>query len=415
MPAGDMSRDLLFVSTRFLFPVDSGGKIRTTQTLKGLKGGAFRVVLLCPATAEQVEEWREEIEAVCDEFHWWPEAERGPLFHYTRMRYLPGRLPIPVRTDRQQAGVRLVERHLQKNPAVAVFDFAHAAVLAPASIPVPSVMFTHNVEAEIFRRHRDVAGNPLLRAIWSNQYRKMYEFEKREFRRFDVVVAVADRDAAQFARDYGIDDSFVIPTGVDLEFFNFVEPSRARDVVFCGSMDWLANQEAMRYFMTDVWPHVVAEVPDARMTVVGRKPPSSLIDAAKQRGLNWTFTGFVDDVRPHVHGAAVSVLPLRVGGGTRLKVYEAMAVGTPLVSTAIGVEGLPVEAGQHYVLADEPEEMGREIAALLNDPSRQLAIARAARDLVEANYSYRVAAKAFETACELAISRADSARRKGSA
>src|SRR5690606_10312685 len=101
-------------------------------------------------------------------------------------------------------------------------------------------MFTHNVEAEIFRRHRDVAGNPVRRAIWSNQYRKMREFESSALKRFDVVVAVAERDATQFAADYGLPDAFVIPTGVDLEFFSWEQPGNDNEVVFCGSMDWMA-------------------------------------------------------------------------------------------------------------------------------------------------------------------------------
>jgi len=398
-------RDLLFVSTRFLFPVDSGGKIRTTQILRGLKGGGFRVVLVSPATGELATTWRRELEEVCDEFRWWPEPARGPLFHYTRMRHLVSSLPVPVRTDRHPGSLKLIDFALDESPAVAVFDFAHAGVLMPPSLDCPSVMFTHNVEAEIFRRHRDVAENPVFRAIWANQYGKMCTFEKRTLERFDVVVAVADRDARQFVEDYGIREPFVIPTGVDLDFFSYAAPERSQDVVFLGSMDWMANQEGVTWFMDEVWQHVVARVPEARMTVVGRSPPDRLVQEAARRGLNWSFTGFVDDVRPYVQGAAVSVIPLRVGGGTRLKVYEAMAMGSPVVSTAIGVEGLPVEAGRHYLEAEESEAFATAVASLLSDNERRQAISSEARGFVEENFSYTVAARAFEDACRLAIQR----------
>lgn len=399
------TQDLLFVSTRFLFPVDSGGKIRTTQVLRGLKGGKFRVVLASPATEALVARYQNEINQVCDEFHCWPDPNRGPLFNYMRMRFLPGSLPIPVRTDRHRKGLITVASLLAKRPSVAVFDFVHAGILAPPDVRCPSVMFTHNVEAEIFRRHRDVASNLIHRAIWANQYRKMSNFEKRTLQKFDVVVAVADRDSEQFVQDYSIEKPCLIPTGVDLDFFAYSPPERDRDVVFCGSMDWMANQEGVSFFMDKVWDKVIDLVPDAKMTIVGRAPPDSLVQEAMRRKLNWQFTGFVNDVRPHMRGAAVSVIPLNVGGGTRLKAYEAMAMGSPIVSTTIGMEGLPVEPGQHYLCADDPDEFAMAVACLLNDAGTRTRLAREGRAFVEQNFSYTVAAKAFEEACELAISR----------
>ena len=348
-----------------------------------------------------------EIDGICDEFRWWPEPHRGAFFRYTRLRHLADELPIPVRTDRHPRGLLEVRDALKDTPDVAVFDFAHAAVLAPETLPCPSVMFTHNVEAEIFKRHLDVATNPAHKAIWANQYRKMRRFEQRALRTFDVAVAVSERDARQFVDEYAVAEPYVIPTGVDLEFFTFEAPMRARDVVFLGSMDWMANQEGVTFFMDEVWDEIVTRVPDARMTVVGRAPPEAMIRAAEKRRLNWRFTGFVDDVRPYVQGSSVSVIPLRVGGGTRLKVYEAMAMGSPVVSTAIGVEGLPVEPGKHYVLADSPADFAVAVADLLLDEAARIRIAREARSVVEEKFSYTVAARAFEEACFLAIARRD--------
>ena len=173
----------------------------------------------------------------------------------------------------------------------------------------------------------------------------MARYEQQLLRRFRAVVAVAERDRAYFQENYGATNVSVIPTGVELDYFNWVETppldsSDAGTLVFTGSMDWMANIDAIEFFMDQVWPRVARARPNARFVVVGRAPPAALVARASARGLNWTFTGFVDDVRRYVHEAHLYVIPLRVGGGTRIKVYEAMAMGCPVVSTRIGVEGL---------------------------------------------------------------------------
>jgi len=396
---------LVFVSPRFLLPVDSGGKIRTTQILRGLKGGRFKIRLLSPASESAAHAYRLQLSELCDEFVAWPERMSGPSMRLARARHLFSRLPIPIASDYQAAAARAVAEALAGMCNVVVFDFLHSAVLAPTNIDVPSLLFTHNVEAEIFSRHAEAAANPLLKALWASQESKMREFERRSLGRFDVVVAVSERDGRKFKADYDLPDVFVIPTGVDLEYFGHVDPNRNRDIVFCGSMDWLANQEAVRFFMDEIWPRVAAELPDARMTVVGRAPPEALVTAARRYGDAWTFTGFVDDVRATMSGAAVSVIPMRIAGGTRLKVFESMAMGPVVVSTQIGVEGLPVTSGVHCEIVDDPSGFAEAVVTLLRDQERRTAMSRRAREHVQRNFGYQAAARAFERACALAIER----------
>ena len=155
-------QNLLFVSPRYLLPADMGGKIRTAHVLRGLKGGRFHVTLMSPAPGHIPQDQRAELETLCDEFIGWPEAERGPLFRYTRMRHLFSSLPVPVATDRSREAHAAIASVLNKSDLVVV-DFLHAAVLMPDFAPIPSVLFTHNVEAEIFARHRDIARWPLQR------------------------------------------------------------------------------------------------------------------------------------------------------------------------------------------------------------------------------------------------------------
>ena len=393
---------LLFIAPRYLLPADSGGKIRTGHVLRGLKGGHFDVTLISPAPDGAAARDAAELALMSDRFASWPEVERGPLFAYSRLRHLPSRLPIPVATDVSEAGRRLVARELARRPDLVVVDFPHTAVLLPEEIAPPTVIFTHNVEAEIFARHERVAGNSLRRVVWRDQFAKMRRFEREVLRRFDTVIAVSERDRDHFRREYGVDPA-VIPTGVDLDYFAYQPPDPSPEVapiiVFTASMDSAANIDGMQWFMDAVWPFVVAAVPSARVTVVGRNPNAKLVQAAKERGLPWHFTGFVDDVRPYVHEAAAYVIPLRVGGGTRIKAYEAMALGRPVVSTLIGVEGLSLEPGRHYLLADTAEAFAHSVGKVLRDGALRLQLAGSARQLVEASFSAGKAAEVFQTIC----------------
>ena len=392
-------RRLLFVSPRFLFPADSGGLIRTTQVLRGMQGGEFEITLVSPGSSRLASTHAADLASVSDRWEYWEIATQGKLFAVTRMRHMFSSEPIPVASDHSEAGAALVATELAKQPDVVVFDFPHCAVLAPDRIDVPSVIFTHNVEAEIFRRHIDVAWNPVLRKLWQSQTRKMEKFEGCTLARFDAVVAVADRDARAFTDHYGIGGARVISTGVDLEFFRYRPPAREGCALFLGSMDWLANIDAMNWLMDEIWPLISASKPDARMKIVGRNPPDALVKRARSRSLNWEFTGFVEDVRDHVEDVAAFIIPLRVGGGTRIKVYEAIAMGMPVVSTSIGVEGLPLSENEHYLCADDAESFAKQTLDVMADGELGRELSATANAFVRENFSSVRAAREFEQIC----------------
>ncbi|HEV2264337.1 MAG TPA: glycosyltransferase [Stellaceae bacterium] len=398
---------LLFVSPQFLFPADAGGKIRTSGILRGMKGGHFEITLISPATAEQPRRFARELSEVCDRFLFWPAVRRGKFVGaLTRFAALASRLPASVALDRSRAAAALIADALATQPEIVVADFIHAAVLFGHIPPTGSVVFTHNVEAEIFARHAKTAENSLARIIWSAQRRKMAEFEARYLPAFAKVIAVSDRDLNFFLETYGVRGAETIPTGVDFDYFGALASpppatveARGGHLVFTGSMDWPANIDAMHYCMNEIWPMIAAARPDVRLTIVGRDPPAALVDKARVRGFKWQFTGFVDDVRPFIRDADVYVVPLRVGGGTRIKIYEAMAMRRPVVSTSIGVEGLPIEAGEHYRRADTAAAFAAAVLQLLAAPAEGAEMAENAYDFILKRYSTRRVARTFEDIC----------------
>jgi glycosyltransferase involved in cell wall biosynthesis len=392
--------NLLFVSPRFLFPTDSGGKIRTTQILRGMKGANFHITLMTPITSDQASAYKQEINSVCDELiSWEPHSLSAPFAALRKAVYLLKKEPVPVATDYDATAAALIRKALQSNIDLVVFDFPHSAVLAPTVFDVPSVMFTHNVEAEIFQRHWQVAKSPIQKMIWHNQYRKMQRYEKDILPRFTTVVAVSERDCDYFSLELGIVNCRSIPTGVDTGFFRYQAPTDNKQVVFCGSMDWMANIDGIEYFFAEVWPLVRNAEPTAQMKVIGRNPPPAMVQRMTDSSIGWEFSGFVDDVREHVGGAAAFVIPLRVGGGTRIKAFEAMAMGCPVVSTTIGMEGLPVSNGVHFLQADKPTDMANRIIDLLRNNDLRSSISHAARAVVEEKFGFKLASSAFEAIC----------------
>lgn len=396
---------LLVVSPRFLFPMDQGGKIRTANILKRMKGGPFELVLASPAPRD-ADTYRSDVDTVCDRFLDWPEPKPSQL---RRVRALIDSLPVAAATDRSAAGRAVIARALAERPDVVLVDFPHAAVLLPGPIEPASVIFTHNVEAEIFERHANVARG-LMRAVWRDQTRKMRDFECGTLRRFDSVIAVSARDAKALNELYDLKQVELIDTGVDLDFYAFQPPEAALAfddkggrIVFTGAMDWRANIDGIEFLMDKVWPQVTRARPNADAIIVGRNPSEDLVAKARERGLAWRFTGFVDDIRPYVAEGHVYVIPLRVGSGTRIKAFEAMSMGRPVVSTTVGVEGLDVTDQQHYLAADSAEDFARAILRLLDDAALRDRLARAARARVEERFSWAHVARQFEAICLRAL------------
>lgn len=329
----------------------------------------------------------------------WKEAPRGSLRFYAELlANLFSRLPYNAAKDRDARLFERARKLLAAEPFdLVICDFVQMAGNA-IGLPGPKLLFQHNVEAEIFERHARQDSGWLRRLFMGYQAGKMRRFEGHAGRQFDRVIAVSERDRQQFARRYGWSHVQTIDTAVDVEFFrpseSAEEPAR---VSFVGSMDWLPNVDGVEYLVQDIWPRVRSARPQARLQIVGRNPAREVQRFDGQDGVE--VTGAVPDVRPFYGSSAVVVVPLRIGGGTRIKIYEAMAMAKPVVSTTLGAEGLRFTPGQQIELADEPQTFADKIITLLDDAGLRKQIGGAARAHVCEHFSADVVARQFEKIC----------------
>jgi glycosyltransferase involved in cell wall biosynthesis len=219
--------------------------------------------------------------------------------------------------------------------------------------------------------------------------------ERRYLRLADHVLTVSDTDRDAFASFLEPEQLTVIPTGVDLDYFQPMPlEETANSLVFTGSMDWLPNQDGILYFVDAILPLIKQQQPDVSLEVVGRSP-SRKLQALAEREKSMRLSGWVEDIRPFVARGAICIVPLRIGGGTRLKIFEAMAMGKAVVSTSVGAEGLPVRHGDNILLADTPEDFALSVISLLRDSDQRNRLGSAARALVQEKYSWPKVAESF--------------------
>jgi glycosyltransferase involved in cell wall biosynthesis len=400
---------ILWLKTELLHPVDKGGKIRTYQMLKELKRDHQITYLTLDDGAAAVGA-REQATEYCHEVITIPHhtsAKFSPAFYSELASNLLSPLPYAIKKyDSAPMRERVSQLSASRGFDLLVCDFLAPAVNVPRDVACPTVLFQHNVEAMIWKRHFEVQANPVKRAYLRGQWRKMRAFEHQSCGRFDTVVTVSRADREMIRREYETENVYDVPTGVDVEFFKSsgAVASEANSLVFTGSMDWLPNEDAIRYFTDQIMPLIKQKVSDVTLTVVGRNPYPGLLELSKHDD-SIVVTGRVDDVRPFMEKAAVYIVPLRIGGGTRLKIFEAMAMEKAIVSTSIGAEGLPVRNDEELILADTPEAFAGSVVRLLQDQAVARRLGQRAAVRMRETFGWRRVAENFASICENAVNK----------
>ncbi len=387
---------VLWVKAGKLLPVDTGGKIRSYNILQRLMKdheltllsyyGGRRDPEYEAALPQQFPQTQVVYTAAPDS-----DGLRGIVDYLYR---LPRLEPYSVSKFTHPAVRKLIASQLSSGRFdVAVCDFLAPSLNFPENLPIPCLLFQHNVESALWRRMAATESHPLRKLSYTLESARMSRYERRTLGRFHHIVAVSENDRQQMLEMNPACEITVNPTGVDTQKFHVAPPSSASPprIVFTGSMDWEPNIDAMEYFCGQIWPRILAEFPDAIFQIVGRTPFARVQRLASK---SVQVTGTVPSVTDYLRDATVVIVPLRIGGGTRLKIYEAMAMGKALVSTSIGAEGLSFQDGRDLMLADDASSFADAILLLLRDAQVRRRFEQAAVQLA-AQFDWSVVARQF--------------------
>jgi len=380
--------NILFLSPRFPLPADTGGKIRTFNILKQLAKFA-KVHLLCfsfeTADKNYIKNFQDLGISVA-----LVEIENPNIFIKISGVFFN---PIPFSISKYYS-IRMrqaIEDTLKRQTFEAIHvDHLHLASYTGCFNNTSCVLDEHNVEFRILERCAEVENSLLKRILYFQQAQKMKSFESQKLKDFDAIFACSLDDQKILEKIGTIQTPvYVIPNGVDTEYFNttLMKSLEEDALVFTGSMDWLPNDDAISYFCRHILPLIWQKKPKVKFYVVGKNPSSLVKDLAKNDS-RVIVTGRVDDVRPFIERSKVFIVPLRIGGGTRLKILEAMSMGKAVVSTTIGAEGIACQEGIDIFLGDSPQEFADKVLILLEDHQQAKNLGLASRNLVCRQYDW---------------------------
>jgi glycosyltransferase involved in cell wall biosynthesis len=401
---------ILWVKPGKLLPLDTGGKLRTYNILRQLSAHQ-QLTYLSYYGGQRDENYEREIQEHLPgtvTIHT-PTADSslGRYLDYS-LKFL-WRAPYAVSRFTDPQVLEQVARWFGEHRfEVAVCDFLASALNFPQQLSTPTVLFQHNVESVLWQRRAEFENKWLDRYVAKIESAKMGRFEPVQVRRFHHVIAVSEQDRQAMREMCGLEHISVVPTGVDLGKYQYdpnVQPSGPL-VVFTGSMDWGANVDGVEYFCQDIWPIVLAKVPQARFRIVGRDPHPRVKKLASS---SVEVTGTVPSIVDHLREAAVLVVPLRIGSGTRIKIYEGMAMGKATVSTSVGAEGLDVQHQRDILLEDTAGNFAEAIVHLLRDENLRREYEAAAAATAR-KYDWSVIAEKFMDVLEVTIQAASQKR-----
>jgi sugar transferase (PEP-CTERM/EpsH1 system associated) len=382
---------ILFLAPRLPLPADTGGKIRTWNILKQLCKHA-QVHLVAFAFDKRDEKFKEDIQQQLKiTVDLITLNEGNALQKACNVLFKSSPHSVVKYFSPKMTNFLESLKHQQSFNAVHI-DHIHMAHYRKIFARCPSMIDEHNVEYKILERCVDVEPSFLKRALFRDQARKMKKFEQEMLLSSTACCAVSsdDKTLLDELTNKKI-SSYIIPNGVDTKYFHIQKEGTLEEdsIVFTGSMDWLPNDDAAVFFCREVLPLIWKKRPEVKFYIVGRNPSAALNELAKDEK-RITVTGRVEDVRDYVWRSKIFVVPIRVGGGTRLKILEAMSMAKTTISTTIGAEGIRHTDGKNIILADTLADLAKTTIELLGNSLQRHAIGEGGRKLVCEQYDWNI-------------------------
>jgi sugar transferase (PEP-CTERM/EpsH1 system associated) len=388
---------ILVLDEEFPYPLNTGKRIRSYNLISRLaKTNELRYLAYGTPDSENFAVFqRERMNPIAVQRVLPPKS--GPMFYVRLLKNLFSLKPYIVTSHYSQEFESAMWASLNEwQPDIILCEWTPYAAFASNVDDFKKVVVAHNIETTIWQRYYQTERQPFKRWYIGRQVGKVSLFERHVFNWVNGATAVSIPEAEMIkgiAPDLDIE---VVDNGVDLEFFaDDGAGGNIDELVFTGSMDWRPNQDAILYFVDEIFPRLRELYPDIKATIVGRNPPTFIKELERVDGV--TITGTVDDVRSYMRKAAIYIVPLRIGGGSRLKILEAFAMRKAVVSTTIGAEGLNTAEQKELLIADEPEEFVKVITRLREDKSLRQALGLAGRKLVEQQYGWDILAERLNT------------------
>lgn len=379
---------ILFVAPRLPWPVDTGAKIRTFNLLKEIvNGNQVTLLSFC---------FKDDQRAVNELKNLGIEVYLINATDKINFLKLFSKLPVIIEKYGSKKLAAKCRELLSKEKFDLVhFDHLHMGQYQDCAKNLPCVLDEHNVESIILKRCADVEKNIIKRMIFKSQAKKLSRYEGALVSKFSKCLVVSESDKQNLYELSGRKANIeVIPNGVDTEYFNLGDsPLRGQSpedaLVFTGSMDWLPNADAAIYFTNEIMPLIWEKNPQIKFYIVGKNPSQDVKDLGIKDS-RIIVTGSVPDVRPYMVKSKIFVVPLRIGGGTRLKILEAMSMSKTIVSTTVGAEGIDYTPDKNIVIKDKPREFANMILSLLKDKTKQNALGISGREMVCNNYDWKI-------------------------
>jgi glycosyltransferase involved in cell wall biosynthesis len=387
---------ILFVTEKFPWPIDDGGQIRTWHVLANVAAELpVTLLALSPPDPAHVAPARDlGIEVLT-----FPRRRSPARTAWYASKAVFTHRPYPLEKNASRPLRAEIERRVRAGGVLALHlnhldaaQYVETLPLAPAGVErVRTVFDTHNLLTRMYERLADAARDPVRKGYCTLQAWKMARYEREILKRVDKALVCSDVEREQL-HTWGVDRALVVPNGVDtvrLAPNGSLGPQGGgvASLVFVGALGYLPNEDGLRWFFDAVAPELERKLPGFRLTVVGKDAPPALL--ARARPGRVEFTGYVDDVRPHVHAADVAIVPLRIGGGTRLKILDAMALGRPVVSTTIGAEGILARPGRDLLVADSPADFAQAVLDACTNERLARELAENGRKLVLERYDWK--------------------------